>query len=82
MDGKVLDVKDYEPGVTARPFHARCRCADCPYFDDEFTVGEMRAARGKDGKTYCVPSDLTYHDWYKAFVDGGSKAGFAVAAVK
>jgi hypothetical protein len=38
-----------------------------PYFEDDF--GE-RAARGADGKTYYVPSDMKYPDWKKIFVDG------------
>lgn len=36
---------------------------------DKFSIGE-RAARGEDGKTYYVPSDMTYKDWENAFVDG------------
>lgn len=45
LDGKVYDMKDYEVGVTAPPFHCNCRCTTIPYFDDEFTEGETRAAR-------------------------------------
>lgn len=78
LDGKVVRVSDHEPGVTAPPFHARCRCTTCPYFNDEFTVGEMRAARGEDGKTYYVPSTTTYEQWSQAFAGGGSKSGFSI----
>lgn len=70
LDGEVFDMKDYEVGVTAPPFHAWCRTTTVPYFDDNF--GE-RAARGADGKTYYVPSDMKYKDWKNKFVDGGSK---------
>ena len=28
-----------------------------------------RAARGEDGKTYFIPSDMTYKEWEKAFVE-------------
>lgn len=73
LDGHVFDMKDYESGVTAPPFHPWCRTTTVPYFDDEF--GE-RAARDADGKTYYVPSDMKYKDWKEAFVDGGSKDGF------
>ncbi|MDO4295032.1 MAG: minor capsid protein [bacterium] len=76
MDGKVFDQKDYQVGVTAPPFHPWCRTTTVPYFDDEFTEGEIRAARGKDGKIYYVPSDMTYKEWEKAFVNGGDKSGF------
>lgn len=47
-----------------------------PYFDDEFTVGETRAARSEEtGKYYEVPANMTYPEWKKAFA-GGEKAGF------
>lgn len=69
MDGKVFPMKDYEPGVTAPPFHVWCRSTTVPYFDDEFNVGE-RAARGEDGKTYYVPDSMKYPEWKKSFVDG------------
>lgn len=70
LDGKVFDMKNFEPGVTAPPFHPWCRTTTVPYFDDNFTE---RAARGEDGKTYYVDSRLNYKDWKKTFVDGGSK---------
>lgn len=75
MDGKVFDMKDYEAGVTAPPFHVFCRSCTCPYFNDEFTVGEMRAARGEDGKTYYVPADMKYPEWKRQFVkDAATKS--------
>lgn len=67
MDGQVFDMKDFEPGVTAPPFHVWCRSITVPYFDDEFNLGE-RAARNKDGKTYYVPSNMTYQQWQKSFM--------------
>lgn len=75
MDGKVIPMKDYKPGVTAPPFHVRCRSTTVPFFDDEFTIGEQRAARGEDGKYYTVPASMKYKDWEEAFVKGGSKDG-------
>lgn len=65
LDGKVQDMKDFEPGVTAPPFHPWCRTTTVPYFDDDF--GE-RAARDADGNTYYVPSDMTYAEWKEKFV--------------
>ena len=65
MDGKHFPMKDYEPGVTAHPFHPWCRSVTVPYFD----VGE-RAARYEDGETYYVPGNMTYKEWDKAFVQG------------
>lgn len=68
MDGKHFPMKDYEPGVTAPPFHPWCRSVTVPYFDDDFDVGE-RAARDEDGETYYVPSDMKYSEWKEQYVD-------------
>lgn len=67
LDGKHFPMSQYEPGVTAPPFHVWCRSTTCPYFDDEFSIGG-RAARDKDGKTYYVPSNMTYKEWKQAYV--------------
>ena len=80
MDGQHFDMKDYEPGVTAPPFHPWCRSVTCPYFDDDFgSVGERAARDEETGKTYYVPANVKYPEWKKAFVDGGSKSGFTTA---
>ncbi|MEY8322192.1 minor capsid protein [Lachnospiraceae bacterium 46-61] len=68
MDGKVFDVKDYQPGLNANPFHANCRTTTTPYFNDEFTQQQERSARDKDGKTYYVPANMTYKEWYSKYV--------------
>lgn len=70
MDGKHFPMKDFQPGVTAPPFHVWCRSTTVPYFDDEWGRSGERAARGEDGKTYYVPADMTYSEWEKAMVDG------------
>ena len=82
MDGEHFDMKDYEPGVTAPPFHPWCRSVTCPYFDDDFgSVGERAARDEESGKTYYVPANTTYHKWKEAFVDGGSKKDFTASDV-
>ena len=73
MDGQVLDMKDFQPGVTAPPFHVFCRSCTCPWFEDN--DDGTRAARNADGQTYYVPADMKYEDWKNSFVDGGSKEG-------
>ncbi|MBR5487583.1 MAG: minor capsid protein [Phascolarctobacterium sp.] len=75
MDGQVIPMSEYKPGVTAPPFHVRCRSTTVPYFDDEFSVLDKRAARDEDGKYYTVPASMKYKDWEEAFVKGGSKDG-------
>jgi len=72
MDGKHFPMKDFVAGSTAPPFHVYCRSCTCPYFDDEFSMGE-RVARNEDGETYFVPENMKYPEWKEAFVDGGSK---------
>lgn len=74
MDGKHFHMSQFEVGMTAPPFHPNCRGCTCPYFDDEFDSVGKRAARGESGKTYYVPSDMTYKEWQKSFVDGGDKS--------
>lgn len=73
MDGKRFPMSQYEAGVTAPPFHVYCRSTTVPYFDDDFDVAGERAARGKDGKTYYVPADMTYGQWEKFLTGGEAK---------
>lgn len=68
LDKKVYKLSEYLVGDTAPPFHANCRCTTAPYFHNEFTQGEMRAARGEDGKTEYIPADMTYEQWKQSFV--------------
>ena len=68
MDGKHYPMDKYEIGVTAPPFHPRCRGTTCPYFNDEFTIDETRAARDPiTGKTITV-KDMSYKEWKDEFV--------------
>lgn len=76
MDGKHFPMKDYQPGVTAPPFHVWCRSVTVPWFEDNYT-GE-RAARDVDGNTYYVPDKMTYADWKKSMVDGDT-SGLTIA---
>lgn len=79
LDGKHFPMKDFQPGVTAPPFHVNCRSTTVPYFEDDFGSAGKRAARGEDGKTYYVPADMTYPEWEKSFIAEGDKSGFREA---
>lgn len=68
QDGKVYNMKDYQPGLTAPPFHNYCRSTTVPHFDDNFDLEGERAARDEDGKTYYVSDKMKYDDWYKKYV--------------
>ena len=67
LDGTVVPLSQYEPGVTVPPFHPNCRGTTCPHYDD---MDGERAARTADGKVYYVPANMTFSQWKKAFVDG------------
>lgn len=78
LDGKHFPMKDYQPGVTAPPFHVYCRSTTVPYFDEQFDIGERAARDEETGKTYYIPDDMNYQEWKETFVDGGNKSGFDV----
>lgn len=78
LDGTVIPLSQYEPGVTVPPFHPNCRGTTCPHYED--MKGE-RAARNADGEVYYVPSNMDYTTWKKTFVEGGAKDGLTVAVV-
>lgn len=74
LDGQVFPMKDFEPGITAPPFHVFCRSTSVPYFDDDFgQIGERAARNAETGKTYYVPDNMTYKEWKEKFVDDENK---------
>lgn len=74
LDGQVFPMKDFEPGITAPPFHVFCRSTSAPHFDDDFgQVGERAARNAETGKTYYVPDNMTYKEWKEKFVDDENK---------
>lgn len=77
LDGKVIPISQYEPGVTVPPFHPNCRGTTAPAIDPKY-AGE-RAARNADGDVYYVPANMKYADWVQTFANGGSKAGLTAA---
>ncbi len=70
LDGKVFMMSQYEPGLTAPPFHCWCRTTTIPHFDDNF--GE-RIARDESGRQYYVSDDMKYNDWKSEYVLPESK---------
>ena len=79
MDGKVFKQEDFEPGVTANPFHPHCRSTTAPYFEDDYSE---RIARDLDGKTYYVPSNMKYEEWYQMQVEKHGEQKIAVEKKK
>lgn len=68
LDLKIYEMKDYEVGVTAPPFHPWCRSVTVPYFDDDFTLGSRAARDEETGKVYYVPANMSYQQWYDEYV--------------
>lgn len=69
LDGKVFYVKDAVPGKNYPPMHPNCRSTTICHFDDDKVT--VRTAEGSAGKTYDVPSDMTYAQWKQAYLDIG-----------
>ena len=72
MDGKIIPLSQYEPGVTVPPYHPNCRGTTAPAIDAKW-AGKRLARDGED-ELYEVPADMTYAQWKEAFVDGGKKS--------
>ena len=79
LDGKVIPISQYEPGVTVPPFHPNCRGTTAPAIDPKY-AGE-RAARNADGNVYYVPATMNYSEWKKTFVNNSSKDGLTLANI-
>lgn len=70
MDGKIFPMSQYEPGITAPPFHNYCRSTTIPVVDDDYTEGETRAARDNiSNKYFTVPANMTYKIWKNKYLD-------------
>lgn len=71
LDGKVFDMKDFQAGVTAPPFHPYCRTTTAPYFDDweELGIDRERVARNDKGDKYFVDGNMSYKEWEKQYVN-------------
>ena len=72
LDGKVFDVKDYERGVTAPPYHVYCRSTTVPYYDDDIQaeIENSRMARDINTRKSKKVPDMTYKEWYNKYVNG------------
>ena len=65
MDGEVFKISEYEPWVTAPPFHNFCRTVTAPYFEDS---KDKRWYRDADGNTGYVDAKMKYNEWYDKYV--------------
>lgn len=75
MDGKIFNRKDYKVGITAPPFHCRCRTTTIPYFED-LTEDETRAARDEEGNYVEEKASMKYPEWKEKYYDFSYKEKF------
>ena len=75
LDGKVFLLKDKKAGTNYPPMHPWCRSTTIATWSDEELAGMKRRARDPvTGKTYTVPANMTYKEWYKQYVEGKPEA--------
>lgn len=75
LDGKVFPVSEQQPGVNCPPMHPWCRSTTICLIDGIDMANMKRRARDPvTGKTYTVPADMTYQQWYDKNVKGNSEA--------
>lgn len=65
MDMKVFKVSEAVPGKNMPPLHPFCRSTTVAYFGEEELENLKRRARDPvTGKTYLVPANMNYEQWY------------------
>lgn len=67
-DGKIYPVGDGSPGTNMPPLHPHCRSTIAGSLKGDSSNKGQRAARGQDGKTCKVPSNMSYRDWERVYV--------------
>ena len=69
LDGIIEAVKNAVVGDNYPPMHPFCRSTTIAVIEGETLEGLRRKARDPvTGKTYTVPADMTYKEWYKEYV--------------
>ena len=68
QDGEIYEIDKATVGVNYPPFHPFCRTTTVPYYEDEDEVGTRAARDPATGKTYKVPSNMTYREWENKFI--------------
>lgn len=83
MDGKEFGVDDAVPGVNLPPLHPFCRSTTVCVIDKQLMDKFKRRARDPvTGKTYLVPGNMTYNEWYEKYVESDPQAITAVKKFK
>ena len=69
LDLKIFNVKDMISGKNCSPMHPSCRCTSLLYYEDEDDENSTRFARDKNGKRIEIPSNMTFNEWKKKYID-------------
>lgn len=81
MDGQHFPMSQFKIGLNAPPLHCNCRSTTVPWFDDEFTEDETRAARETEDVGYKqVPSNMTYKEWEDEYISSKKRSDLPMAA--
>lgn len=67
LDGKVFKLTEAKVGVNYPPMHPNDRCTTVPYYEDD--ENSTRFARDKNGKRIEIPSNMTFNEWKKKYID-------------
>jgi len=67
QDNKTYLVEKASVGVNYPPFHIFCRTTTVPYYEDSEVT--TRVVRGLDGKSYEVPSNISYREWKEKYMN-------------
>lgn len=68
-DKKVYEVDKAVSGKNLPPLHPYCRSITIAYKDEETLNNFRRRARDpKTGKTYVLPKNISYDEWYRKYV--------------
>ena len=68
-DKKIYEVAKAVPGENLPPLHPYCRSTTIAYKDEETLNNLKRRARDpQTGKTYVLPKNMSYDEWYKKYV--------------
>lgn len=74
LDGERFPVADQLPGTNCPPMHPWCRSTTIPFISEEVLAKMKRRARDPEtGRTYTVPANMTYKQWYEKYVEGKAK---------
>lgn len=68
-DREVYEVEKAEAGVNLPPLHPHCRSTTRAYLGESTLNDIKRRARDPEtGKTYLVPGDMNYKEWYAKYI--------------